>query len=57
MVIPHYLYLLLKTPGLNGVLYFKGDLNHSYNCETEVIQIAAKAQLSLEVQQIARLAH
>ena len=43
MVIPHYLYLLLKTSGLNGVLSFKGDLKHSYNCEIEAVHIAAKA--------------
>ena len=30
MVIPHYVYLLLKMPGKTGVFTFRGDLLKSY---------------------------
>jgi hypothetical protein len=29
MVVPHYVYLLLKMPGLSGVLTLRGDLKKS----------------------------
>ena len=37
MAVPHYPYLLLKMPGPNGVLSFRGDLKRSYDCDTEAI--------------------
>jgi hypothetical protein len=40
MVVPHYVYLLLKMPGLNGVLTLHGDLKKSYDCNQEAIQYA-----------------
>ena len=42
MAVPHYLYLLLKMPGSNGVLSFQGDLKRSYDCDTKAVQIAAR---------------
>jgi hypothetical protein len=33
MVMPHYVYLLLKIPGKIGVLTLHGDLKKSYNCD------------------------
>jgi hypothetical protein len=33
MVVPHYVYLLLKMPGKTGILTFRGDLKKSYNCD------------------------
>ena len=57
MVVPHYPYLLLKMSGPKGILSFWGDLKHSYDCDTEAVQIAAKAQLDLEVQEIASTTH
>jgi hypothetical protein len=56
MVVPHYPYLLLKMPGPKGILSFQGDLKRSYDCDTEAVQIVAKAQFDLEVQEIAKLA-
>jgi hypothetical protein len=32
MVVPHYVYLLLKMPGQSGVLTLRGDLKKSYDC-------------------------
>jgi capsular polysaccharide biosynthesis protein len=55
MVAPHYPYLFLKMPGPNGVLSFRGDLKCSYDCDTESIQVAAKAQQAYKAQDIANL--
>jgi hypothetical protein len=40
MAVPHYVYLLLKMPGLSGVLTIRGDLKKSYDCNQEAIQYA-----------------
>jgi hypothetical protein len=32
MVVPHYVYLLLKMPGQSGVLTLRGNLKKSYDC-------------------------
>jgi hypothetical protein len=37
MVVPHYVYLLLKMPGRSGVLTLRGDLKKSYDCNQEAI--------------------
>jgi hypothetical protein len=37
MVVPHYVYLLLKIPGKTGVLTFRSDLKKSYGCDQEAI--------------------
>jgi hypothetical protein len=37
MAVPHYVYLLLKMPGLSGVLTLRGDLKKSYDCNQEAI--------------------
>ena len=36
MVVPHYVYLLLKMPGKTGVLSLRGDLK-SFECDKEAI--------------------
>jgi hypothetical protein len=41
MAVPHYVYLLLKMPGLSGVLTLHGDLKKSYGCNQEAIQYAS----------------
>jgi hypothetical protein len=41
MAVPHYVYLLLKTPDKTGVLTFRGDLKNSYDCDEEAIEYAA----------------
>jgi hypothetical protein len=41
MVVPHYVYLLLKMPRKPGVLTFHGNLKKSYNYEQEAIEYAS----------------
>jgi hypothetical protein len=38
MAVLHYVYLLLKMPGLNGVLTLRGNLKKSCDCNQEAIQ-------------------
>jgi hypothetical protein len=62
IVIPHYIYLLLKMPGKTGVLTFRGDLKKSYNCDQEAIEYAStthvpepSAEVFAVVQQLSQL--
>jgi hypothetical protein len=45
MVVPHYVYLLLKMPGLSGVHTLHGDLKKSYDCNQEAIQYASTTRV------------
>jgi hypothetical protein len=45
MVVPHYVYLLLKMPGQSGVLTLRGDLKRSYDCNQEAIQYASTTRV------------
>jgi hypothetical protein len=45
MAVPHYVYLLLKMPGLSGVLTLRGDLKKSYDCNQEAIQYASTTRV------------
>jgi hypothetical protein len=45
MALPHYVYLLLKMPGLSGVLTLRGDLKKSYDCNQEAIQYASTTRV------------
>jgi hypothetical protein len=36
MVVPHYVYLLLKKPNKTSVLTFHGDLKKLYDCDQDV---------------------
>jgi hypothetical protein len=45
MVVPHYVYLLLKMPGQYGVLTLQGDLKKSYDCNQEAIQYASSTRV------------
>jgi hypothetical protein len=45
MVVPHYVYLLLKMPGLSGVLTLRGDLKKSYDCNQVAIQYASTTRV------------
>jgi hypothetical protein len=45
MVVPHYVYLLLKMPGRSGVLMLRGDLKKSYDCNQEAIQYASTSRV------------
>jgi hypothetical protein len=45
MAVPHYVYLLLKMPGLSGVLTLHGDLKKTYDCNQEAIQYASTTRV------------
>jgi hypothetical protein len=51
MVIPHYVYLLLKMPTEKGVLSLKGNVLIAYNCEKEGYATAEALELSIRMQQ------
>jgi hypothetical protein len=44
-VVPHYTYLVLKMPSLDGVLSLQGDLKISFDCDTETVELAATNQV------------
>jgi hypothetical protein len=45
MVVPHYTYLVLKTPSPTGVLSVQGDLKISFDCDTEAVELTATNQV------------
>jgi hypothetical protein len=45
MAVPHYTYLVLKMPSPVGVLSLQGDLKISFDCDTEVVELAATNQV------------
>jgi hypothetical protein len=53
MAIPQYPYLLLKMPRPNNVLSLQGNLKRAFDCDVQAIQIAAKAQIANEREEIA----
>jgi hypothetical protein len=52
MVVPHYVYLLLKMPGNTGVLSLQGDLLKSFYCNKEAIDHAATIRVPSSVSEI-----
>ncbi|CAN6272607.1 unnamed protein product [Urochloa humidicola] len=55
MVVPHYVYLMLKMSDPNGVIAIKGDLKKSYDCDNEAVDYAMEA--AAEAEQKVLLAH
>jgi hypothetical protein len=51
MVIPHYVYLLLKMPTEKCVLSLRGNVLIAYNCENEGYATAEALELSICMQQ------
>jgi hypothetical protein len=45
MVVPHYVYLLLKMPGKTGILTFRGNLKKSYDYNQEAIEFAVTSRM------------
>jgi hypothetical protein len=45
MAVPHYTYLVLKMPSPAGVLSLQWDLNISFDCDTEAVELAATNQV------------
>ena len=46
MAIPNHTYLILKMPAPNGVLSIYGDVETSYKCDTEAVQLAETLEYS-----------
>ena len=55
MAIPHYVYLLLKMPGPNGVLSLRGDLRRSYTCDKEAIDFAVQTASNVAQKEVLAL--
>jgi hypothetical protein len=45
MAVPHYTYLVLKMPSPAVVLSLQGNLKISFDCDTEVVELAATNQV------------
>jgi hypothetical protein len=45
MAVPHYTYLVLKMPSPGGVLSLQGDLKISFDCDTDVVELATTNQV------------
>jgi hypothetical protein len=52
MAIPHYVYLVLKMPGPNGVISVKGDLKRAYDYNRESYKTADGIITSVELQEL-----
>ena len=52
MAIPHYIYLVLKMPGPQGVISVRGDIKQAYKCDQESRQQADKLQAAVELQKL-----
>jgi len=52
MVVPHYVYLLLKMPGNTGVLSLRGGLLKSFECDKEAIVHASSIRAPSSVSEI-----
>jgi hypothetical protein len=49
MAIPHYAYLVLKMPGLHGVISIRGDIKRAYDCDKESCEMANRLTASTEL--------
>ena len=47
MVVPHYVYLVLKMPSSAGVLALWANLSITYACEIESLTLAEATNLSI----------
>jgi hypothetical protein len=51
MVVPHYVYLLLKMPTEKGVLTLRGNLFIAYTCEKESLATIEALELSIRMKE------
>src|SRR5437763_1171241 len=40
MAVPHYIYMMMKLPGPNGIISLRGDVRRSHNCDQESCTLA-----------------
>jgi hypothetical protein len=52
MVIPHCTYLVLKMPGLCGVISIKGDVKRAFDCDSESCETTNRMMVSIELQEL-----
>ena len=52
MVVLHYVYLMMKMSGPRGVISVRGDMRVAYDCEREILDMAANLELSAHMDQI-----
>jgi hypothetical protein len=52
MAIPHYAYLVLKMPGLHGVISIRGDIKRAYDCDKESCEMANRLTASTELREL-----
>ena len=50
MVVPHYVYLVLKIPMEQGVLTLRANVSTTYDCEREGLTIAEAMDLSARME-------
>jgi hypothetical protein len=49
MVIPHYIYLVLKMPGPPGIISIRGDVKWAFDCDSESCETADRLLASTEL--------
>jgi hypothetical protein len=52
MAIPHYAFLVLKMPGLRGVISIRGDIKRAFDCDRESCETADRLLASIELQEL-----
>jgi hypothetical protein len=52
MAIPHYAYMVLKMPGLHGIISIRGDVKHAYDCDKETCETADRLTTLAEIQEL-----
>jgi hypothetical protein len=50
MAIPHYAYLVLKMPGLRGIVCIVGDVKWAFDCDRESCEMADRLTSFVELQ-------
>jgi hypothetical protein len=49
MVIPHYIYLVLKMSGPCGVISIRGDVKRAFDCDRESCEMADRLTTFVEL--------
>jgi hypothetical protein len=52
MTVPHYVDLVLKLPGLCGVISIMGDIKRAFDCNKESYETADRLTVSVELQEL-----
>jgi hypothetical protein len=52
MVIPHYAYLVLKMPGICGVISLRGDVKQAFDYDRESCEMVDRLMASVELQEL-----